>query len=63
MRVSSSRLLHASARICIEVFQCAPLLQLFIAFFGLPLAGVEVSPWVAAALSLTPVSRMRELDT
>ncbi|WP_027820907.1 amino acid ABC transporter permease [Paraburkholderia bannensis] len=54
MRVSSSRLLRAIVRIYIEVFQGTPLLlQLFIVFFGLPLVGVDVSPWVAATLGLT----------
>ncbi|VVD92820.1 amino acid ABC transporter permease [Pandoraea capi] len=38
----------------IEVFQGTPLLmQLFLVFFGLPLLGLEVSPWVAAAACLT----------
>lgn len=38
----------------IEVFQGTPLLmQLFIIFFGSSLLGLEVSPWLAAALSLT----------
>ncbi|WP_310633035.1 amino acid ABC transporter permease [Paraburkholderia sp.] len=54
MRVSSSRVLRAIVRIYIEVFQGTPLLlQLFIVFFGLPLVGVDVSPWVAATLGLT----------
>ncbi|WP_322008195.1 amino acid ABC transporter permease [Paraburkholderia tropica] len=54
MRVSSSRALRAIVRIYIEVFQGTPLLlQLFIVFFGLPLVGVDVSPWVAATRGLT----------
>ncbi|PMS15809.1 amino acid ABC transporter permease [Trinickia dabaoshanensis] len=54
MRVSRSRLSRAFARVYIEVFQGTPLLlQLFIVFFGLPLIGVDVSPWVAATLGLT----------
>lgn len=37
-----------------ELFQGTPLLmQLFLAFFGLGLFGVNVSPWTAAALALT----------
>ena len=49
---------HAWARragaLHIELFQGTPLLmQLFLIFFGLPLMGVEVSPWAAAILSLT----------
>ncbi|VVD65513.1 amino acid ABC transporter permease [Pandoraea terrigena] len=38
----------------IEVFQGTPLLmQLFLVFFGLPLLGLEVSPWLAASVCLT----------
>lgn len=38
----------------IELFQGTPLLmQLFIIFFALPLAGIETTPWVAAAAALT----------
>jgi len=38
----------------IEVFQGTPLLmQLFIIFFGGSLIGLEISPWIAAALGLT----------
>ena len=37
-----------------ELFQGTPLLmQLFLAFFGLGLLGIDVSPWSAAALALT----------
>jgi polar amino acid transport system permease protein len=54
MRVSNSRVLRAIVRVYIEVFQGTPLLlQLFVVFFGLPLVGVDVSPWVAATLGLT----------
>lgn len=54
MRVSRSRALRALVRIYVEVFQGTPLLlQLFIVFFGLPLVGIDVSPWVAATLGLT----------
>jgi polar amino acid transport system permease protein len=38
----------------IELFQGTPLLmQLFLAFFGLSLAGLDTSPWFAATLALT----------
>ena len=38
----------------IELFQGTPLLmQLFLCFFGLSLVGIELSPWEAAAISLT----------
>jgi len=35
----------------IEIFQGTPLLmQLFLVFFGLPLLGIEVQPWIAATV-------------
>src|SRR5690348_11336383 len=38
----------------VELFQGTPLLmQLFLAFFGLPLLGVEISPWAPATVTLT----------
>jgi polar amino acid transport system permease protein len=38
----------------VQVFQGTPLLmQLFLAYFGLALIGLDVSAWVAAALALT----------
>ncbi|WP_232357578.1 ABC transporter permease subunit, partial [Burkholderia contaminans] len=38
----------------VELFQGTPLLmQLFLAFFGLSLIGVEVPPWLAAGAALT----------
>jgi polar amino acid transport system permease protein len=38
----------------VELFQGTPLLiQLFLAFFGLSLIGIEVSAWLAAILALT----------
>ena len=37
-----------------QLFQGTPLLmQLFLAYFGLALLGIDVSPWLAAALALT----------
>lgn len=46
--------LHVLARSYIEAFQGTPLLmQLFLVFFGLPLLGFDVSPWLAAAVGLT----------
>lgn len=54
MRVSGSTLLRGCAKVYIEVFQGTPLLmQLFIVFFGLPLLGFDVPPWVAATAGLT----------
>lgn len=53
-RVSPSRVLRGLAKLYIEVFQGTPLLmQLFVVFFGLPLVGFDVDPWVAATLGLT----------
>ncbi|WP_455817110.1 amino acid ABC transporter permease [Pseudomonas cerasi] len=41
-------------RCYIELFQGTPLLmQLFLAFFGVALFGIDVSPWTAASLALT----------
>jgi polar amino acid transport system permease protein len=38
----------------VQLFQGTPLLmQLFLAYFGLGLFGINVSPWVAASLALT----------
>lgn len=53
-RVSKNAWLRNAAKGYIELFQGTPLLmQLFIVFFGLSLVGVDVSPWLAAALGLT----------
>ncbi|TCK08280.1 amino acid ABC transporter permease [Marinobacterium mangrovicola] len=54
MRISRRKPLIWVTRIYIEIFQGTPLLmQLFIAFFGLGLLGIDVSAWTAAALALT----------
>ncbi len=56
MRISDNPLPRNFARTYIELFQGTPLLmQLFLVFFGVALAGVEISPWAAAALALDPV--------
>lgn len=53
-RVGKNRLLQRLASYWIEVFQNTPLLmQLFLIFFGLPMLGINLSPWIAAALGLT----------
>lgn len=53
LRISPHRALNRAARIYIEVFQGTPLLmQLFIAFFGLGLLGVDVPAWLAAGVAL-----------
>ncbi|WP_413112202.1 amino acid ABC transporter permease [Thaumasiovibrio sp. DFM-14] len=54
LRATRSRWLTKLIQIYVEVFQGTPLLmQMFLAFFGLSLVGVEVSAWSAAILSLT----------
>ena len=54
MRTSKVALLRRVAWGYIEVFQGTPLLmQLFLAFFGIALLGVDVPPWLAAGLALT----------
>lgn len=53
-RISKNPLPRRLAQAYIEIFQGTPLLmQLFIIFFGGSLIGLEISPWVAAALGLT----------
>jgi polar amino acid transport system permease protein len=54
MRVAPLAWLSRVIVLYVELFQGTPLLmQLFLAFFGLPLLGVEISPWAAAAVTLT----------
>jgi len=46
--------MERGGRFYVELFQGMPLLmQLFLAYFGLALLGLNVSAWVAAALALT----------
>jgi polar amino acid transport system permease protein len=53
-RIAKNPLPRRIAQGYIELFQGTPLLmQLFIIFFGGSLIGIEISPWVAAALGLT----------
>jgi polar amino acid transport system permease protein len=53
-RIGRRPWLRRVMRLYIELFQGTPLLmQLFMIFFGLALTGVEVPPWLAAALGLT----------
>jgi len=53
-RIAKNPIPRRLAQGYIEVFQGTPLLmQLFIIFFGSSLIGLEVSPWIAAALGLT----------
>lgn len=54
LRLARNRTLRGVAGLYIEVFQGTPLLmQLFLVFFGLPLLGVDVQPWLAAGIGLT----------
>jgi len=54
LRVGRHELARKSVTLYIEAFQGTPLLmQLFLVFFGLPLFGLDVSPWLAAAVALT----------
>ena len=53
LRISKRKMARAFAKYYIELFQGTPLLmQLFIAFFGLGLFGVDVPAWLAAGLAL-----------
>jgi len=52
-RTAENRALQRAATAFIQLFQGTPLLmQLFLVFFGLPVLGVEVSPWWAAGIAL-----------
>ncbi len=54
LRIADKRLPRVVGKLYIELFQGTPLLmQLFLVFFGVALMGVDISPWVAAALALT----------
>ncbi|MET0184763.1 MAG: amino acid ABC transporter permease [Achromobacter sp.] len=54
MRSSRNKILQRTAWVYIELFQGTPLLmQLFLAFFGMSLAGVDVPAWLAAGVALT----------
>lgn len=54
VRLEGGRFERRVAILYIEVFQGTPLLmQLFLVYFGLPLAGLDVAPLVAAWLGLT----------
>jgi polar amino acid transport system permease protein len=52
-RTSENAVAQRAATAFIQVFQGTPLLmQLFLVFFGAPVLGFEVSPWVAAGVAL-----------
>lgn len=53
-RLTKSRAAERAVGGYVQLFQGTPLLmQLFLAYFGIALFGVNTSPWVAAALALT----------
>ncbi len=53
MRISKKKSLRTFSKYYVELFQGTPLLmQLFIAFFGLGLLGIDVPSWLAAGLTL-----------
>lgn len=53
-RTSENLMARQLATVYIQLFQGTPLLmQLFMVFFGAPVLGLEVSPWVAAGVALT----------
>ncbi len=53
MRISKKKWLRVFSKYYVELFQGTPLLmQLFIAFFGLGLVGVDVPAWLAAGITL-----------
>jgi polar amino acid transport system permease protein len=53
-RTAPIKALRLAASVFIDFFQGTPmLLQLFLVFYGLPVLGIKVNVWVAAALALT----------
>nr|VUD34909.1 amino acid ABC transporter [Raoultella sp. NCTC 9187] len=54
LRLTGGRQVRRLIRGYVELFQGTPLLmQLFLAFFGVALFGIDVSPWTAASMALT----------
>lgn len=54
IRVSKFKRVHIAIKLYVELFQSTPLLmQLFLVFFGIPMLGIDVSAWLAAAVCLT----------
>ncbi len=53
MRASESRWARGVSTTFIQIFQGTPLLlQLFLVFFGAPVLGLDINPWVAAGVAL-----------
>lgn len=54
IRMTNNKFLSILIKIYIEIFQGTPLLmQLYLAFFGLSLIGIDINEWLAASLALT----------
>ena len=52
-RTSNNKFARGASIVFIQVFQGTPLLlQLFLIFFGAPVLGIDVNPWVAAGFAL-----------
>jgi polar amino acid transport system permease protein len=52
-RTSQSRALRMPASVFVQIFQGTPLLlQLFLIFFGAPVIGIDINPWLAAGVAL-----------
>ena len=52
-RTSDSRAARGAAMTFIQIFQGTPLLlQLFLIFFGAPVLGLDINPWIAAGAAL-----------
>ena len=52
-RTSENALARRAAAVFVQIFQGTPLLlQLFLVFFGGPVLGVDLNPWIAAGIAL-----------
>ena len=52
-RTSESKTARVLSTAFIQIFQGTPLLlQLFLIFFGAPVLGLEINPWIAAGVAL-----------
>jgi len=53
MRTSDSTWARTVSTVFIQIFQGTPLLlQLFLIFFGAPVLGLDINPWIAAGVAL-----------
>jgi polar amino acid transport system permease protein len=54
LRLMPSKWLRRGVSVYVQIFQGTPLLiQLFLAYFGVALLGIQISAWTAASLALT----------